>query len=278
MAARSSLRRVAVTPKQRPALQAPIAALDRAVTWPLAAEAVRLDRGPDAFAGLDRLGMPKVVAMLDGERLAAIGAGVLRGLPLRQGEAPAPCWQLTDVRVDPAYAGQHLPLAMLQAPDVALAYARAPRAFTVAMGPLDPNPDRLLRRLNHMPLAKFEPGPELGIYTLDGETVLDLIPLLEQFRGHVGYYAPLGVRDLVPVGGEAPVPIVHVTWDPLGKGVAPSNRAAPVPGHAHMFCAPHGDPLAIALAARGILPSSTAAIAHHRMGRADWRFLLTADC
>ena len=272
------MRRVAVPPKQRPALQGPIAALDRAVIWPLAAETVRIDRGPDAFACLDRLGTPKVVAMVDGDRLAALGAGVLRGLPLRQGEAPAACWQLTDVRVDPAYKGQHLPLAMLAGPDIALAYARAPRAFTVAMCPLDTNPARLLRRLARLRFPKFEPGPELGVYTLDGETILDLIPLLQQFRGHIGYYAPLGVKDLVPLTAEAPVPLLHVTWDPLGKGVAPSNRAAPMMGHTHMFCAPHGDPLAIALAARGILPTSTAAIAHHRMGRADWRFLLTADC
>ena len=271
------MRRVWVNARNRAELQAPVAALERIATYPLGDDTFQIDHGADYFAFLERLGELKYLAMLDGDRVAAVGAGVLRRLPLRAGEAPTRAWYLADVKVHPDYRGRHLPLTMLARGDFPLNYARAPRGYGISMNPGDGSPNRIARLVKHFRWAPFEAGPELAIYSVDAATVADLTPLLEQFRGHLGMLSLAGVKDLVLGSTGQPMPLVHVTWDPRGKGVAPSNRKGPQPGHQHMFCAPHGDPMAIALAARGVMPVATASIVHHRMGRSDWRFVLTSE-
>lgn len=271
------MRRVWVNARNRAALQGRVADLERIATYPLGEDTFQIDHGADYFAFFERLGELKYMAMLDGERVAAVGAGVLRRVPLRLGEAPTRVWYLCDAKVHPEYRGRHLPLTMLARGDFPLNYARAPRGYGISMNPGDGSPNRVVRLVRHFRWAPFELGPELGIYGVDAPTLADLTPLIEQFRGHIGLLSLGGVKDLVLGSTGQPMPLVHVTWDPLGKGVAPMNRKEPQPGHTHMFCAPHGDPMAIALAARGVLPMATASIVHHRMERSDWRFILTSD-
>ena len=271
------MRRVWVNARNRASLQGPVADLEKIASYPLGDDAFSIDHGTDYFAFFERLGELRYMALMDGERVAAVGAGVLRSVPVRAGEAPSRVWYLCDVKVHPDFRGRHLPLTMLAKGDFPLNYARAPRGYGISMNPGDGSPNRIVRLVRHFRWAPFEAGPELGIYAVDATAVADLTPLLEQFRGHLGFLSLAGEKDLVLRSTGAPMPLIHVTWDPLGKGVAPSNRKAPQPGHSHMFCVPHGDPLAIALAARGVLPTATASIVHHRMGRSDWRFVLTSD-
>jgi hypothetical protein len=271
------MRRVWVTARNRAALHQAIDDLERLTSHPLGDASFRFDPGTDPFAFLERLGEPKYLALMDGDRVAAVGAGVLRAVPLRVGEAPTRVWYLCDVKVHPDYRGRHLPLTMLAKADFPLNYARAPRAYAIGLNPGDGGASRLVGLMRHFRWARFEAGPELAVYGVDAATIADLTPLLEQFRGHLGMLSPTGVRDLVLASTGEPLPVVHVTWDPLGKGVAPSNRKGPQPGHRHLFCAPHGDPMAIALAARGVMPIATASVVHHRMARSDWRFVLTSE-
>ena len=88
------------------------------------------------------------------------------------------------------------------------------------------------------------------------------------------------MKDLVLGSTGARLPLLHLEWT---TGAAPGARdpsttvAEPRDGHTHMLCAPHDDPLAADLTARGLAPTARASVIAHRMQECDWRFVLTSE-
>jgi hypothetical protein len=272
-----------IAPEARLYFQPGIVAIEQAATYPLGNDFFQLDHGSDYFAFFDRLGEVNYYVVLDGDsadRVAAVGAGVLRQIPYYQGEVVRPAWYLCDLKVHPDYQHQHLSLRLLR-------YAldsdmlRCARGYTISMNPgvskasLQENrsPNRLVRILERFAPIKFRCTTTLGIYSLNAEDMHVLTPLLVEHRGTISYLSLQGVKDLRLQSTKQILPLLHVQW-----GATPNKGISePLPGYVHMFCVPENDDLALALASRSIYPTASASVVSHGMDESDWRFILTSD-
>lgn len=255
---------VRITPRNRSLYQERLAALEKKARYPLGQDTFTLDHGRDYFAFFDRLGHVEYRAALDGDRVVAVGCGILRRVPKR-------VWYLGDLKVDPAYRGQRIPLRMLSRAFL-LNYLRCPRGYAISMNPPS-GENRVVRLLQKFRWARLSVPAFLEIYSLDDARMRQLAPLVAEHRGPISYLSLAGKKDLILGSTGKPLPILHVQWGPCGE----KGYAEPRDGHGHMLCAPAGDALANALAERGVAPTATASILQHRMRWSDWRFVLTSD-
>lgn len=261
-----------IAPEERLHFQPGIVALEQAATYPLGDDFFQLDHGRDYFAFFDRLGEVNYYMVVDGDRVAAVGAGVMRQIPYRQGEALRPAWYLCDLKVHPDYQRQHLSLRLLR-------YAlncdveRCDRGYTISMNPGDGRSNRLVRIFERFASVTFRCTTTLRLYSLDADKIRVLTPLLVKHRGAISYLSLQGIKDLRLQSTGQILPLLHVQWG----ATVHQGMSEPVPGYTHMFCVPDKDDLALALATRSIDPVATASVVSHGMDESDWRFILTSD-
>jgi hypothetical protein len=254
----------------RPQLQPRLARLEGQFDYPLGTDSFRLDHGADYFAFFDRLGAVRFHAALDGETLAAVGAGVIRRVPFRRGEPARRAWYLCDLKVDPHYGGRGLPRRLF-AHQFIRCYLACPRGYTISMNRANgANP--VARLLGRFKQAKLAPNTKLILYSLDENQMRAVEPLLIAHRGPLSYLSLAGKKDLILGSTGRRMPLLHVQFG----ACAEPGLSAPQPGHVHMFCAPEGDELERACAAAGLAAAASATVLAHGM-QSDWRFILTSD-
>lgn len=269
-----------VTQADRPALGPRLAALERLATYPLGRDSFQLDHGADYFAFLDRLGEEVDYRVaLEGDELVAVGAGVLRGVPLRAGGPVVRAWYGADLKVHPQHRGRRIPLRLLGRA-FPWNYLRCPRGYGISMDPGDGRANPVVRLMERWRWSPFRLATTLALWSLDRDQARAALPVVEARRGPLRWRSLAGVKDLVLGSTGARLPLLHLEWT---TGAAPGARdpsttvEAPQPDTTHMLCAPHDDPLAADLAARGLAPSARASVIAHRMDRCDWRFVLTSE-
>ena len=258
--------------EERQHFQPGIVVIEQVSTYPFGDDFFQLDHGSDYFAFFDRLGEVNYYTAIDGDRIAAVGAGVLRQIPYRQGEVVRPAWYLCDLKVHPDYQRQHLSLRLLRyALDCDM--LRCDRGYTISMNPGDCASNRLVRIFERFTPVKFRCETTLRLYSLDANEMNILAPLLVEHRGTISYLSLQGVKDLRLQSRGQILPLLHLQWGATAyKGIS-----EPLPGYVHMFCVPENDDLALALASRGMQPTATASVVSHGMDESDWRFILTSD-
>ena len=248
-----------------------IAALERGVTYPLGKDRFEIDHGDDYFAFFDRLGDVSYVAALDGDRVVAVVAAVLRSVPFASDEAPRTTWYLCDLKVRPDDRTRRITARMF-----AWALPRkeddCPRAYAISMNPPG-SANRVAHLLARLPGANLAPAANLELYSLDAREMAAALPDLVAARGPVSFLSLEGKKDIVLQSTGAPMPLLHVQFGALAE----RKLDEPADGHVHMLCAPDDDPLAEALRRRGHAPSATATLMQRGMDRCDWRFVLTSD-
>lgn len=257
------------------AYQAAVGALEHGVTYPLGSDRFTIDHGADYFAFFRRLGELSYFVALDGARVVAVCAAVLRHLPRAPGAAPEATWYLGDLKVHPDYRTQRIPWRMFLH-GFPGKYARCQRGYAISMNPGDGSPNPVVRLATHFHLAPASVATTLGLYSLSAEAMREVAPLLERERGPLGYLSLGGVKDIVLESTHAPMALLHVQFGPARQQHG-AVHGAPVADHVHMFCLPAGDPLEDALRTRGITAGAAASVIHHRMAGWDWRFVLTSD-
>jgi hypothetical protein len=258
--------------EERLYFQPGIVGIEQFATYPLGDDFFQIDHGLDYFAFFERLGQVSYYIALDQNSVAAVGAGILRQIPYRQGEIPHPTWYLCDLKVHPDYQCQHLSLRILSHAIFSNIW-QCSQGYTISMNPGDGSPNRYVRILEKFPLVKFSCMTQLRIYSLDATTMHRVEPLLVQHRGDISYLSLQGVKDLKLQSTGQILPLLHVHW---GKSVNKGNLE-PIQGYTHMFCVPEKDELAVLLAKQGIHPNATASVVSHGMDESDWRFILTSD-
>ena len=263
---------VRITRAERLIHQSALAALEKNARYPLGNDWFELDHGADYFAFFDRLGDLEYRAAVDGERVAGVGAGILRRVPFRQGETPRRAWYLCDLKVHPDFRGQRIPLRMLGRAFLPN-YLRCRRGYAISMNPGDGSPNRVVKLMLRFRWAPLSVPALLEIYSLDAPRMRVTAPILEKHRGPVSYLSLAGKKELTLESTHAPLPLLHVQFG----ACAESGSPAPREGFTHMFCVPGGDPLALELASCGLALSATASILAHGMSKSDWRFVLTSD-
>lgn len=269
-----------VTPADRPALGPRLAALERLATYPLGRDSFQLDHGPDYFAFLDRLGEEVDYRVaLEGDDLVAVGAGALRQVPLRHGGPLVRAWYGADLKVHPEHRGRRIPLRLLGSA-FPWSYLRCPRGYGISMDPGDGRANPVVRLMGRWRWSPLRLATILVLWSLDRDQARAALPLVEARRGPLRFRSLAGVKDLVLQSTGARLPLLHLEWT---TGAAPGARdpsttvGEPQPDTTHMLCAPHDDPLASDLQARGLRPSARASVIAHRMQGCDWRFVLTSE-
>jgi len=261
-----------VLPEERTYFQPGIVAIEKTAIYPLGGDFFQIDHGHDYFAFFDRLGEVSYYVALDGDRVTAVGAGVLRYVPDHPGAEPRSAWYLCDLKVHPDYQRQHLSLRLLRYA-IAQNITLCDRGYTISMNPGDGRTNRLVKVLTRFPDVSFHHSANLGIYSLDAVSMHRLEPVLTKHRGSLSYLSLEEVKDLRLQSNGEVIPLLHVQW---GTTAQPT-RLTPLPGYTHMFCAPQTDDLAVTLAQQGIYPGAIASIISHGMDTNDWRFVLTSD-
>lgn len=270
MAKPAALRIFSPTGEARQAWMPGVVALEALATYPLGDRRFRIDHGANYFAFFERLGSLDYQLAVEGGEVLAVGAGVLRRVPFAEGQAPQATWYLADLKVHPKARGRHLPLRLLGKG----LWARHRKASCCYMISMDPpqGENRVVRLMGRFPLLPLRLATRLQIYAWDQAQALRAQPLLEALRGPTRYASLKGVKDLILVGDDAPMAVLHAQHGPCAAPGGP-----PQAGHTHFACAPAGDPLALALTAAGLHPSASASLIALGMGGSDWRFVLTSD-
>ncbi|MEA5477555.1 GNAT family N-acetyltransferase [Pseudanabaena galeata UHCC 0370] len=257
---------------ERSIFQGGIEAIEQTAFYPLGNDSFQIDHGDNYFAFFDRLGDVSYFAALDGERVAAVGAGILREVPDCQGEPLRLAWYLCDLKVHPDYQRQHLSMRLLHYA-LQSCVSKCDRGYTISMNASDGKPNRLVRIYEKFNLLRFRCSSILGIYSVDVVVMRSLEPILMKYRGKISYLSLQGIKDLKLQSNGQMLPLLHLQW---GENM-PIGIETPLTGYSHMFCVPNGDELAIALQSKGISPNATASLVSHGMDQSDWRFILTSD-
>lgn len=247
-----------------------VRALEAEAWYPLGDDRFQIDHGSDYFAFFRRLGELHYYVAEAGGEVVAVGAGVLRRLPLREGGAPREAWYLGDLKVRRDWRGRRLPLQMLTRA-FPFNYLRCGRGYGITMNPASGR-NRVVGIFERFTWAPVSIGTTLELFSLEAEAMRAARARVEAHRGPVTFLSLAGKKDIV-LERTGRMPLLHVQFGPAAEPGLPE----PVVGHVHMLCAPTGDPLALALRALGHAPSGTATVLQHRMGEADWRFVLTSD-
>lgn len=265
-----------LTRDDRHRFQAGIVAIEQAAVYPLGNHFFQIDHGQDYFAFFDRLGAVRYYVALDqresGPIVAAVGAGILRRVPMCAGEPPQLAWYLCDLKVHPRYQGQRLSIRLLRHA-VMDGRKQCDRGYAISMNPSHAQPNPLSRVFQRLTPIALSCTATLGIYSLDAIAMLQVEPLLIKHRGQISYLSLQGIKDLRLQSTQQTLPLLHVQWG----ATANLGTLTPRSGYIHMFCAPLDDALSLELAKQNILPQATASILSYQMAISDWRFVLTSD-
>ena len=269
-----------LTRQDRAGFQERVFAMEKGVTYPLGEDRFELDHGDDYFAFFDRMGETAYHAVLEGDRVVAVGCGVLRSIPKKAGGAPEPLWYGCDLKVDRAYRGKRLPWEMFKFA-IPRKYPVCGRGYGISMNPGDGSENPVVRLCERFTLAPMRCAGTLFFYSLAADQMAEVAPWVETERGPLGYLSLGGIKDIVLQSTGRPMPLLHVQFGPCAETDKSGKRGRwfdePQAESVHMFCTPVNDDLARGMHDRGFLPSATASIICHRMGGWDWRFVLTSE-
>ena len=249
-----------------------IALLEHGVSYPLGEDAFQLDHGEDYFAFFDRMGELSYLVALDGERVVAVVAAVLRRVPKKLGAEEKYVWYLCDLKVHPDYRRRRIPWRIFSHA-LLYQYPRCGRVYGISMNAPNSGDNPVASLVSRMKLVPVSVATTLNIYSLNASEMEPIVPVLEESRGPLSYLSLLGKKDLILRSSNLPMPLVHVQFG----SCAEHDIGNPMEGHAHMFCAPRTDDLVCLLDGLGFKPAASATVIQHRMTDWDWRFVLTSD-
>jgi hypothetical protein len=259
--------------EQEKAFQTRVASLEKKADYPLGAnERFHIDHGSDYFAFFKRLGNLHYLAACDNEKVVAVGAGILRHIPIKQESQPQNVWYLCDLKVDPDYRGKHIPMQMFMRS--AYKALSCSIGYAISMNPKE-GENRIARLFKNHSWIPVDTPKTLFIFSLTAHQITRILPVLEKYRGPVSFLSLCGKKDLILQSTQAPLPLLHAQFGPC-QDPSPTHKL-PQEGYTHMFCVPENDPLCEDLKQADIASTASASIISRGMQESDWKFILTSD-
>jgi hypothetical protein len=212
-----------------------------------------------------------------GEIAGAVCA-VLRTVKNKRGKKMK-AWYICDLKVDPKYQGEHLPVTMVK--KFALArFVQCPRGFAICMNPVTGDPKAASIFKKNGPISDIH-TQTLNLYSLSAEQAQEQHDYIQSCLVKHGYMkknmqlglvATAGVKDYKIsnrlTAQTRPWNLLHIK--PSLKGFRPQESAT------HMVCAVEGTQLDNDFKKNLGSPSSTAQIVSYGMKTVDFNFL-TSD-
>lgn len=259
---------IALTRKNWLAYGSRLQELESVAEYPYGDDFFKLDHGQSYFSFFERLGDPIFHIAVDGEKVVACAAGVLRSIPTSKGILKS--WYLCDLKVHPSYRSQRIP-ARLFRKKLFLNYLRCGRAYAVSMNPNE-GENRVVKITEKLPYFPIGFEALLNIYSMDWPQMNDMAANIEKIVGPISYLSLAGKKDLVMKSTGSRLDLIHVQHGPLAE----KQILEPQKNSTHMICAPKDSALDSVLNSR-IPISATASVIGYRMRNVDWSFVLTSD-
>lgn len=252
--------------------QSQVAELEQGTSYPLGDDRFEIDHGEDYFAFFTRMGELHYYVALDGDRVVAVAAAILRSIPPALQEEPKNVWYLCDLKVHPDYRGRYVPLTIFVHAFPKL-HPLCSRAYGISMDTDRKRKNRVALMLRRFPLAPMSIATKIEIISLDSMQMRQVEPIMRRYFGEVSYLSLKGKKDIILQSTGSAMPLLHVQFGPCAE----QGYTEPIDDHVHMFCVSEKHPLLRVLMSQEIYPSASATVVHHRMSDWDWSFILTSD-
>jgi hypothetical protein len=255
--------------KNRSQYENSIAELEKIASYPLGEDRFTIDHGSDYFAFFDRLGETVFHIYLDGPKVVALGAAVLRTIPNTDGKEQK-VWYLCDLKVHPDCRGAGIPIKMANRGFLRSLWTSR-RLYGISMDQPRQKQNRVAKLLNHFKWLPINIEEGLEIYQLSLEQLnnLDLIKYVGEFSSR----SLISIKDIVLESTGNPLNLWHVQH---GCKAQHCDKQGSKDG-TYMICSPEHSRLSRYLKNEGIPHSSTATIIHSGMNKFNWDFILTSD-
>ena len=242
--------------------------LESVAEYPYGADFFTLDHGADYFAFFERMGEPLFHVALDGSRVVACAAGILRTVVIENKTIRA--WYLCDLKVHPEFRGRQI-TAKLFRENLFRNYLKCRRGYAVSMNPAS-GENRVVKLLKRLPRVPVGYAGQLNFYSFDKDEAVGVQRDLEAELGKISYLSLRGKKDLIMKSTGAPLPLYHIQHGAMAAG----GIKSPTENGIYMICAFENGSLDNLLAERFPV-SATASILAHRLKPKDWNFILTSD-
>jgi hypothetical protein len=209
--------------------------------------------------------------------IAAVACSILRTVKTVQGNLKN-AWYICDLKVNPKYQGEHLPLIITQKV-AAKRFLQCPRGFGICMNPPNAQPKAATIFKKHGPVPGLT-TQTLNLYTLTQDQANKLgndikISLVKygymKDEEELGYKTTAGIKDYqifdASKNGSRSWQLLHIQRDKTFE--KPQKDAV------HMICSIEGSSLDNDFKNLLGLPSSTAQIVSYGMSDIDFNFLTT---
>src|SRR5262249_60008164 len=143
-----------------------------------------------------------------GEDVLAMGAAILRRVPLRTG-ALRRAWYLCDLKARRDRRGRDFALGLL-GHGFWRCYWRCPRGYAISMNPGGGAPNPVARLLGRFRFAPLATAGSLAIFSLTPAQFIAWRAVLEEHRGAVGLISLAGKKDIILASTGAPMALYHV--------------------------------------------------------------------